>query len=125
MSDDFDRPSVCTPDPQIVPGVALHRSLVDAAASVAELRGLEGLLFDGDDHVRRDTSPEEADRLLGALNDLRLQLGWLCLDMGRHPCWPEDTRRAGLLKPLDARRSESADPTPSMSKVTPVGGGCW
>jgi hypothetical protein len=124
MSDDCDPPGVRTPDPQVEVG-ALSRSWADQGASVAKLSGLECLLFDGDDHVRRDTSPEEAVRLLGAVNDLRRQLGWLCLDMGRHHCWPEGTRRAGHLEPLDARRSEAASPTPSRSKVTPVGGGCW
>jgi hypothetical protein len=62
----------------------------DKVAAIAQVNHLERLLFDGEGHVRCRTDPERADELLGAINTLRHQLGWLCLDMAHHLCWSED-----------------------------------
>ena len=62
----------------------------DKVAAIAQVNHLERLLFDGEGHVRCHTNPERANELLGAINKLRHQLGWLCLDMAHHQCWSED-----------------------------------
>jgi hypothetical protein len=62
----------------------------DKVAAIAQVNDLEGLLFDGEGHVRRHSNPERANELLGAINKLRHELGWLRLDMAHHQCWSED-----------------------------------
>jgi hypothetical protein len=62
----------------------------DKVAAIAQVNHLERLLFDDEGRLRRRTNPELADELLGAVNNLRRQLGWLCLDMAHHQCWSED-----------------------------------
>jgi hypothetical protein len=62
----------------------------DKTAAITAVNHLERLLFDGDGHRRRHTSPERADRLLWAINELRGQLGWLRLDMQHHHRWPDN-----------------------------------
>lgn len=72
---------------------ATGHTLVDRAdrtRAIARVRHLENLLFDDTGHPRRHTSGEQATRLLTEINDLRHQLGWLCLDLEHHPCWPAD-----------------------------------
>ena len=68
----------------------------DQIAAIAQVNHLEGILFDGEGHVQRHTSPERANELLEAINQLRLQLGWLDLDMAHQQCWSEhDPARRG------------------------------
>ncbi|HEX4863193.1 MAG TPA: hypothetical protein VFV02_03920 [Acidimicrobiales bacterium] len=62
----------------------------EKSAAVTRVVCLERLLFDGSGHPRRRISPERADELLCAINQLRRQLGWLCLNMQRQLCWPDD-----------------------------------
>lgn len=60
----------------------------DQSAAITKVNDLERLLFDGDGRLRRHTSPERADELLSAINDLRRQIGWLGLNLQHHHCWP-------------------------------------
>jgi hypothetical protein len=62
----------------------------EKVAAIAQVNDLEGVLFDGEGHVQRHTNPERANELLGAINKLRRQLGWLGLDMTHHQCWSDD-----------------------------------
>ena len=51
---------------------------------------LEGRLFDDDDHLRRNLDGELIDTLLGEINELRHDLGWLRLDRHHHQVWPQE-----------------------------------
>jgi hypothetical protein len=51
---------------------------------------LEGRLFDQDGYPRRDLSDEIASTLLGEINHVRHELGWLRLDLHHHHLWPAD-----------------------------------
>ncbi len=62
----------------------------DTIAAITRVNYLERLLFDGDGRLRRHTSPERADELLWAINDLRRQVGWLGLDLQHHHRWPDN-----------------------------------
>jgi hypothetical protein len=62
----------------------------DKVAAVAQVNHLERLLFDGEGHVRRHTKSDRANELLGAINKLRDELGWLRLDLAHNQCWSED-----------------------------------
>ena len=62
----------------------------DQIAAIAHVNYLESILFDGEGHVQRHTNPVQANELLWAINQVRLQLGWLCLDMAHQQCWSED-----------------------------------
>ncbi len=62
----------------------------DKVAAIAQVNHLESLLFDDEGRLRHRTNPERANELLGAINNLRRQLGWLCLDMAHHQCWSDD-----------------------------------
>jgi hypothetical protein len=65
-------------------------SRTEKIAAITRVNYLERLLFDADGRLRRHTSPERADDLLWAINDLRRQVGWLRLDMQHHHCWPDN-----------------------------------
>ena len=62
----------------------------DKIAAITRVNYLERLLFDGDGRLRRRTSPERADELLWAINNLRRQVGWLGLDLQHHHRWPDN-----------------------------------
>ena len=69
-----------------------HKALSgpEKVAAIVQVNHLEGALFDGEGHVQRQTNPERANELLGAINKLRRQLGWLSLDMSHHQCWSDE-----------------------------------
>jgi hypothetical protein len=71
-------------------GVARRLPLAQRSALAGRVTWLEGRLFDQDSHPRRDLSDQMARKLLGEINDLRHQLGWLPLDLHRHHLWPAD-----------------------------------
>jgi hypothetical protein len=71
-------------------GVARRLPRAQRSALAGRVTGLEGRLFDQDSHPRRDLSDQMARRLLGEINDLRHQLGWLPLDLHHHHLWPAD-----------------------------------
>jgi len=60
------------------------------SAAITRVNYLERVLFDGNGHPRRRISPERADELLSAINQLRSRLGWLTLDMHHQYRWPDD-----------------------------------
>ena len=51
---------------------------------------LEGRLFAEDGRLRRDLGDEVAGTLLGEINGLRHDLGWLSVDLRHHHTWPAD-----------------------------------
>jgi hypothetical protein len=63
-------------------------SEAEKVAAIARVNDLERVLFGDEGGVERHTNSERADELLGAINELRCRLGWLCVDMARHQCWP-------------------------------------
>jgi hypothetical protein len=67
----------------------------DKVAAIAQVNHLERLLFDDEGHVRRRTNPERANEQLGAINNLRRRLGWLCLNMDHHQCCDDVPARPG------------------------------
>jgi hypothetical protein len=56
-------------------------------AAVAKVRCLEEDLFDGE-RVRRSVSREQAQDLVGKINQLRRALGWLEIDLHGRWRWP-------------------------------------
>src|SRR5262249_56728156 len=73
-------------------GYGLVRRLPLAQRSVLarKVALLEGRLFDEDGRLRPDLGDEVAGMLLGEINDLRHDLGWLSVDLRRHHTWPTD-----------------------------------
>jgi hypothetical protein len=51
---------------------------------------LEGRLFDEDGRQRPDLGDEVAGTLLGQINAVRHELGWLSVDLRHHHTWPTD-----------------------------------
>ena len=85
-------PSVRPPFPTARSSAGVGRpqtalSGAEKIAVIARVNDLERVLFDGEGHVQGHTGPDQADELLGAINELRGRLGWLYLDMAHHHCW--------------------------------------
>lgn len=71
-------------------GLAVDPAAMTASqkvAAVAKVRCLEHDLFDGE-RVRRGLSRQEAEAIVGQLNELRRALGWLEVDLEGHWRWP-------------------------------------
>lgn len=86
--------------PWVNPEVMTPRQRV---AAVAKVRCLEHDLFEGD-RVRRELSREEADGIVAKINELRLALGWLEIDLKGHFRWPQLVgcdRQAGHVEPAE------------------------
>jgi hypothetical protein len=60
----------------------------EKTAAVARVRWLEQQLFDGDGHVRRRVSRDQAQAIVDELNRLRATLGWLEVDLAGRWRWP-------------------------------------
>jgi hypothetical protein len=60
----------------------------EKTAAVTRVRWLEQQLFDGDGQVRRRVSQEQAQAIVGELNQLRATLGWLEVDLAGRWRWP-------------------------------------
>jgi hypothetical protein len=56
--------------------------------AVTRVRWLEQRLFDGEGHVRRQVSREQAQAIVDELNQLRSTLGWLEIDLEGRWRWP-------------------------------------
>ena len=69
-------------------GVARRLPLAQRSLTVGKVAVLEGRLFDRQGHPRSRLSDHAATTLLGQINDLRRQLGWLALDLDHHHIWP-------------------------------------
>jgi hypothetical protein len=69
-------------------GVRRRLPLAQRSAVAGKVAILEGRLFDRDGHRRPALSDEAAVNLLGEINDLRHNLGWLALDLAHHHMWP-------------------------------------
>jgi hypothetical protein len=63
-------------------------SAAEKTTAIAEVRYLEGQLFDDDGHVRRRTDRATADRTVTRINELRRALGWLEVDLDGRWRWP-------------------------------------
>jgi hypothetical protein len=60
----------------------------EKTTAVTRVRWLEQRLFDGDGHVRRQVSREQAQAIVDELNQLRAILGWLEIDLEGRWRWP-------------------------------------
>ncbi len=60
----------------------------EKTTAVTTVRWLEQRLFDGDGHVRRQVSREQAQAIVDELNLLRATLGWLEIDLEGRWRWP-------------------------------------
>ena len=69
-------------------GLAPRLPLAQRSAMVGKVASLEGQLFDRDGHPRQSLGHELAGTLLSEINELRLDLGWLSLDLHHHQIWP-------------------------------------
>jgi hypothetical protein len=69
-------------------GLASRPPLAERSVIAGKVTSLEGRLFDGEGHLRHGLSHEKADTLLSEINDLRLALGWLSLDLHHQQIWP-------------------------------------
>jgi hypothetical protein len=71
-------------------GAARRLPLARRSLMAAKVAMLEERLFDREGQQQPGLSGEGAIRLLGQINDLRHDLGWLRLDLGHHHIWPAD-----------------------------------
>jgi hypothetical protein len=69
-------------------GVPRRLPLAERTVMAGKVTILEGRLFDVDGHPRPGLSDQMATTLLGEINDLRHDLGWLALNLGHHHIWP-------------------------------------
>ena len=72
-------------------GVARRLPLAQRSLIAGKVAMLEGRLYDGEGHQRPGLSDEMATNLLGEINGLRHDLGWLGLDLGHHHIWPANS----------------------------------
>ena len=72
-------------------GLARRLPLTQRSVLVRKVALLERRLFDEDGRLRPDLGDEVAGTLLGEINDLRHDLGWLSVDLRHHHTWPADT----------------------------------
>jgi hypothetical protein len=90
--------SVLPPEGRVDLTICLHPSVglwvdptrltpPEKTAAVAKVGCLERDLFDGD-RVRHTLSRDQAENLVGQINDLRHALGWLLIDLDRRWRWP-------------------------------------
>jgi hypothetical protein len=71
-------------------GLSRRPPLAQRSVMATRVASLEGRLFDGEGQVRQGLSDAEVGALLGEINDLRLDLGWLTLDLHHDHVWPEE-----------------------------------
>jgi hypothetical protein len=69
-------------------GVARRLPLAQRSVTAGKVAILEGRLFDRKGDPRPGLSDQAATALLGEINDLRHQLGWLALHLDHHHTWP-------------------------------------
>jgi hypothetical protein len=60
----------------------------EKTAAVTKVRHLERQLFDDGGHIRRGVTPVQAEEIVALINDLRLALGWLEVDLAGRWRWP-------------------------------------
>jgi hypothetical protein len=71
-------------------GLARRLPLAQRSILASKVARLEGRLFDEDGRLRQDLGDEVAGTLLGEINELRHDLGWLSVDRRHHHMWPTD-----------------------------------
>jgi hypothetical protein len=71
-------------------GIARRLPIAQRSIKAGKVAILERRLFDMEGPARPELSDEVTATLLGEINDLRRDLGWLALDLGHHHIWPAD-----------------------------------
>ena len=69
-------------------GLSRRPPLAQRSVKVGKVAFLEGRLFGEDGCLRRGLTDELVAMLLGEINELRHDLGWLALDLSHHHIWP-------------------------------------